>query len=141
MRASRILRWGLIGPLVLTPLVVLALQGREWWRHVSMILGGGYLVPVLGTLAGWKLTERARKKGRLVAFVARASVGMALLCVLSFLFLLLSSASLDVARARLSGLARFESFLGLIVIGIVYALCTRSPSAWAAKTREEHRGR
>ncbi|QAA75969.1 MAG: hypothetical protein BIP78_0201 [Candidatus Bipolaricaulis sibiricus] len=107
---------------MLTPLVVLAFQGREWWRHVSMILGLGYLVPVLGTLAGRRLTESARKRGRHIAFVARASVGMALMCVLSVLFLLLSSASLDVARARLYGLVRFEPFVGLIVIGVLYAL-------------------
>ncbi len=126
MRVRRTMLLGLIGPLVLTPLVVFGYQGRDWWRHVSVIIGGGYLIPVLGTLAGWRLTELARKAGQSVVFPVRALVGMALTCGLSFLLLVTSSSSLNAAWARLSAFLRFEVLAALIVIGLLYALpCIR----------------
>jgi len=125
LRIRRLLKWGLICPLPFILFAILRPQGREWWRHVSVILGVGYLIPVLGTLAGWRLTELARKKGRLVAFVTQALVGMVLIGSASSFMTLIYSPSLDEARAELSGMVRFEPFAVLIVIGILFALPCR----------------
>lgn len=79
--ARRILMFGLVGPVLLAPLVVLGGQKRDypWWRYLVAIVGGGYLIPVFGTLFGWKLLAVLRTASYPFRFALRAFVGMFIL--------------------------------------------------------------
>jgi len=137
MSTRRRMALTLLGPVVLAPLVVLAFRGREWWRHVCVIIGGGYLIPVLGALAAWRLTAIARKVGHPIAFLARALVGMMVVFALIVLGMVLRSPSLGAAWGRLSDfLLRFETWLALIAAGLVYAL---PYVLWVRKDKKETR--
>lgn len=75
MTPHKLMKWGLIVPLMLLPLVLR--EEREWWQHLVLLVGG-YVVIVFGAISGWKLTDLAAKLGARVSTAVRAFVGMAL---------------------------------------------------------------
>jgi len=127
LTTSRLLRWGLLLPLILLPLSLL--EQRKWWQHLVLPVGG-YLVVVLGTLAGWKLTRLAERAGSVARFVTRALVGTTMLLTI---FVLAWVGTLSTGREfvwwtdwRLLALA--------VVFGVSYAL---PPSRWLQKGQQK----
>jgi len=106
----RVLILGVVGPALLAPLIALGWQGYPWWRYLVAIVGGGYLIPVFGTLAGRKLLAIPQKASSAISFVLRALVGV-----------LIYSAILMVVTTSLGDTAMwlFSSSSGLIVLLVV----------------------
>ncbi len=127
MNMRRIMLIGLVGPVLLSMLVVaehvVAKHGnQEWWRQVALIVGVGYLIPVFGTLAGWKLVAAVQRFGRYAVFYVRSVIGGLLMgsCILA-------SIGLREPIPKLSTKLRefffdFRTILVLLIIGIIYAL-------------------
>ena len=114
----RVLVLGFIGPALLTPVVVLGRRGYEWWHNLVAIVGGGYLIPVFGTLAGWKLVAMSRKAGRAVSFAVRGLVGMILM---SAVLLVVTPKSLEEIGSTARWLFLSEGLVILVVVGLLYA--------------------
>jgi len=125
LTTSRLLRWGLLLPLILLPLS--RLEQRKWWQHLVLPVGG-YLVVVLGTLAGWKLTRLAERAGSVARFVTRALVGTTMLLTI---FVLAWVATLSTGREFVW---RWELFAVAVVFGVSYAL---PPSRWLQKGQQK----
>ncbi len=105
----RVLILATVGPAGLALLTVLGWQGKgyPWWRYLVVIVAGGYLVPVFGTLAGWKLLRAiSRRVGLTVSFLLWALVGMAVL-IATFLI---------VHMGDTSGIIFFHSWGGLLLL-------------------------
>jgi len=117
----RALIFGAVGPALLAPLTVFGWHGRgyPWWHYLVVIIGGGYLIPVFGTLAGWKLLAILQKVSPGIIFVLRALVGV-----------IVFSASIIVATTRspaeIGNTAKWlflspSGLILLLVIGFSYA--------------------
>jgi len=128
LTVPRLLKWGLILPLILLPITLL--EQREWWRHLVLLVGS-YVVLVLGTVAGRKLTGLAEKAGRGVSLAVRACVGMALLCAI---FSLGWIAIPPTGREIPHFLADWRILLLAVVYGVFYAL---PPSRWGKREEQQ----
>ena len=110
---------GVVGLLLLAPLIALSWKGRgyPWWAYLVAIVGGGYLipvfVPVFGNLLEYKLEKLLQKKvGRAASFVVRVLAGM--LALVAF--------HITVDRSTEMWLFRSSRGLALLIIfGLLYA--------------------
>ena len=127
LTVPRLLKWGLILPLILLPITLL--EQREWWQHLTLLVGS-YVVLVLGTVAGWKLTDLAEKAGRGVRLVVRSCVGMALFCaILTLCWIVISPTGRKIPHF----LADWRMLLLAVVFGVFYAL---PPSRWGKREEQ-----
>lgn len=124
LTAPRLLKWGLVLPLVLLPLSLL--EHRHWWQHLVLLVGS-YVVVVLGTVAGWKLTDLAEKAGGGVRLVVRACVGMTMSCAILGLGWIVIPPTARKIPHFLDFLADWKILLILVSFGVFYAL---PPSRW-----------
>lgn len=124
----RLLKWGLILPLALLPLVLLEQHG--WWRALVLLVGS-YGVLVLGTITGWILTDLAERWGATARLAVRACVGMALLYAIFALIWIAEPPT----RKIVHFLADWKVLLAAVVFGVCYAI--PPPSRWG---RRQHKG-
>jgi len=127
LTVPRLLKWGLILPLILLPITLL--EQREWWRHLVLPVGS-YVVLVLGTVAGRKLTGLAEKAGRGVRLVVRSCVGMALFCAISSLVWIAIPPTDRIPHF----LADWRMLLLAVVFGVFYGL---PPSRWGKREEQQ----
>lgn len=117
----RALILGMVGPALLAPLTAFGWLGRgyPWWRYLVVIAGGGYIIPVFGTLVGWKLMATLHEAGFAVSFVLRAIVGIVLI---SALLMVVTTRSLGEIRDTAMWLFGSADGLALLLVfGLSYA--------------------
>ncbi len=124
LTAPRLVKLGLIVPLVLLPLVLLG--QHEWWQALVLLVGG-YVVLVFGTIAGWRLTDLAERSGARARLAVRACVGTALFCAI---FALGWIAIPPTDRKILHPLADWRVLLLAVAFGVCYAV---PPSRWGKR--------
>lgn len=124
LTVPRLLKWGLIVPLMLLPVALLG--QREWWQNLVLLVGS-YVVLVLGTIAGWRLTDLAEKSGVRLSLAVRACVGMALFCAI---FTLGWIAVPPTDREIPHPLADWRVLLLAVAFGVCYAI---PPSRWGKR--------
>lgn len=122
MGVRGLMRLALIAPVLLAVPVVLGLRDREWWRQVALIIGGGYLLPVFGTLAGWRLVALARRGGSHAVFCGRVAVGGLLLGSYMVISIVLREPVAALPARLHDFFLDFRMVLVLLLVGVLYAL-------------------
>lgn len=110
---------GLISLPFLTALAIFGWQGKgyPWWRSAVVIMGGGYLIPVIGTMIGWRLVRILQTTNPLVGFLVRGLVGVA---ILSGCFLTIIAGSYDINTA-VQIFKSWKWIMAMLFLGFLYA--------------------
>ncbi len=132
----RILTVPLLGPVVLTPLMVLGRPGLAWWRYLAFSVGCAYVLLVLGGLAGRWLAARAARRSLAASYAVRGLVRMVLIAAFVVLLFVLSEPSWNEARGQLRSMVRWELIALLVGMGLVHAIPNgRRLEAWVQRRR------